>query len=383
MAFPFDEYVKSAKELGRSEPFIRETVEYATILDAQNLPVIFTMEHFAVLVGMPSNMIATILKFRNNQYNQFYIQKRRGKGVRLIRTPEKKLLYLQKWINANILQKVPVLECCTAFTPGISLATNGYIHRNSSRILKIDLLKFFDTISERRVYGFFKYLGYHPNVAFDLAQLTTAHPTFEFWKSLSVVETFKIGAKISFNDSTLPQGAPSSPQLANCIAANLDNRLQKLSEKLGCRYSRYADDIVFSVQDQGELPTFQLVNRIIRSEGFIVNDDKTRYLKKGMKQIVTGLTVSHGFHIPKSFRQEIFKHLYYSKKFGPFEHLKRWMKDNHREHENRSIFPWTLVLGLLSPLPIFVFENGQYPTTLSTLRTVTIGNCAFKKHTSH
>ena len=70
----------------------------------------------------------------------------------------------------------------------------------------IDLLKFFDTIKEKRVYGFFKYLGYHPNVAFDLAQLTTTYPTHEFWNSLSLDEMQKIGLKISFEDATLPQG---------------------------------------------------------------------------------------------------------------------------------------------------------------------------------
>lgn len=334
MAFPFEDYIFEATKQDHSPEFLEVTLSYAKQLDKKGLPVIFTRQHFASLVGMPSNIVNEIIQFRNNQYNQFSIQKRNGKGVRIIRTPEKKLLYLQKWINKNILQNVPVFDCCTAFVPGTSLATNGYIHRSSSMILKIDLLKFFDTINEKRVYGFFKYLGYHPNVAFDLAQLTTAHPTYEFWNSLSLDEIQKIGLKISFEDATLPQGAPTSPQLANCIANSLDNRLLKLSEKLCCRYSRYADDLVFSTsKNGGKLPNFQVVKRIVENEGFFVNNDKTAYLKKGMKQIITGLTVTHGFHIPKNFRQNVFKHLYYSRKYGPFDHLKRWIKDNQVTQE--------------------------------------------------
>jgi RNA-directed DNA polymerase len=359
MAFPFEEYSSEAIRRDHSPEFIESTINYASQLDSKELPVIFSRQHFASLVGMRSAIINEIIQFRTNQYIQFRIQKRNGKGFRLIRTPEKKLLYLQRWINKNILQNVPVLDCCTAFVPGTSLATNGYIHRSSSMILKIDLLKFFDTISERRVFGFFKYLGYHPNVAYDLAQLTTTFPTYEFWDSLSIEEIKKIGAKISFMEATLPQGAPTSPQLANCLATSLDKRLFKLSVKLNCRYSRYADDLIFSIGiNGGKLPAFQLVKRIVENEGFFVNEDKTAYLKKGMKQIVTGLTVTHGFHVPKKFRQEVYKHLYYSRKYGPFEHLKRWMKDNQKNQEIIYGFKdW--LLGTISYVYSIDNKNGK------------------------
>ena len=140
MAFPFEDYTIEATNQGHSPEFLEATLAYAKQLDEKELPVIFTRQHFASLVGMPSNIVSEIIQFRSNQYNQFSIQKRNGKGVRIIRTPEKKLLYLQKWINKNILQNVPVFDCCTAFVPGTSLATNGYIHRSSSMILKIDCI---------------------------------------------------------------------------------------------------------------------------------------------------------------------------------------------------------------------------------------------------
>ena len=359
MAFLFEQYATEARSRGRSEEFVQTTLAYANKLDKKGLPVIFTVHHFAVLVGMPSRVIDRIVYFRDHQYQQFKIKKRSGDGFRLIRTPEKKLRYLQRWINKNILQKVPLLDCCTGFVPGTSLATNGYLHRNASRLLKIDLLKFFDTITEKRVYGFFLYLGYHPNVAFHLARLTTAAPTTEFWNSLSLEEMRRIGERILFTDAVLPQGAPSSPQLANCIANSLDHRLLKLSQSLNCRFSRYADDIVFSIDTEGgEIPKFGLVKRIIESEGFFVNERKTMYVKRGMKQIVTGLTVTHGFHIPKNNRQEVYKHLYYARKYGPGNHLKHWIKDNDLEQDVIYGFrDW--LLGTIAFISSIDHKNGR------------------------
>jgi RNA-directed DNA polymerase len=359
MAFPFEAYVVEAERQGHSPEFLKVTVDYARKLDDQGLPVIFTRQHLASLVGMPSDLISQSIQFRANQYYRFSVPKRNSKGLRHITTPEKKLLYLQRWINKNILQNVPVLDCCTAFVPGTSLATNGYIHRNASILLKVDLLKFFDTITEKRVFGFFKHLGYHPNVAFDLAQLTTVYPTERFWHSLTLEEIKLIGGKIKFNAAVLPQGAPTSPQLANCIATSLDRRLYSLSQNLNCRYSRYADDLSFSLGAAGgRLPPINVIRRIVEEEGFFVNEHKTGFFKKGMKQYVTGMTVTHGFHVPKSVRQEVLKHLYYSRKYGPFEHLKRWMQDNHIGSETMYGFKdW--LQGTIASIYAIDHKNGK------------------------
>jgi RNA-directed DNA polymerase len=359
MSFPFEDYTAKAIKDGHSAEFLAATLQYAKKLDDRQLPVIFSRQHFASLVGIQSDIISDIIQFRVNQYYHFSIQKRNGNGFRQIMTPEKKLLYLQRWINKNILQNVPVFDCCTAFVPGTSVATNGYIHRSSSKVLKIDLFKFFDTINEKRVFGFFKYLGYHPNVAYDLAQITTIYPTHEFWKALTLDEIKKISTKISLDDAILPQGAPTSPQLANCIATSLDNRLTKLSLKLNCRYSRYADDLTFSIgMMAGRLPNAKLIQQIVEDEGFLVNEDKTGHFKRGMKQYVTGLTVTHSFHVPKKFRQEIYKHLYYAKKYGPFEHLKKWMKDN--EWKNDIVYGFKdWLLGKISYVYSIEYRTGK------------------------
>ena len=105
----------------------------------------------------------------------------------------------------------------------------------------------------------------------------------------------------------LPQGSPSSPVIANIVAAGMDADIAKLCGPLGCRYTRYADDIAIS-KLRGEMPpsiarypnalgTGQVIigdrlARVIHNHGFKINDQKSRLQSYGMRQMCTGLIVN-------------------------------------------------------------------------------------------
>ena len=85
--------------------------------------------------------------------------------------------------------------------------------------------------------------------------------------------------------------------MTNTLCLRLDNRIGTLARKLGWRYSRYADDLTFSLPSGhkgkpclGELLGF--VKRIVESEGFTLNREKTRVLRHGGRQKITGLVVN-------------------------------------------------------------------------------------------
>jgi RNA-directed DNA polymerase len=96
----------------------------------------------------------------------------------------------------------------------------------------------------------------------------------------------------------LPQGAPTSPAIANAIAVRLDTRLSSLAKDLGFIYTRYADDLTFSFNktEERKRPALGLlvgrVKAILQSEGFVLNAGKTQVLRRGMAQRVTGLNVN-------------------------------------------------------------------------------------------
>ena len=191
----------------------------------------------------------------------------------------------------------------------------------------LELLKFYDTITEKRIYGVFKSLGYVNNLAYSLAKITTAKHRESYWNDFDKNSKEVLKELIENKPPILPQGAPTSPMLSNILATKMDYRFEALARKLNFNYSRYADDLTFSIKKEGKLPSLKLIAKIISDEGFFINDKKTKYMKKGCKQYVTGLTTTNGTNVAKKYRKEIIEHIYYCRKFGVNSHLEKRIND--------------------------------------------------------
>ncbi|HIB46880.1 MAG TPA: RNA-directed DNA polymerase [Flavobacteriaceae bacterium] len=350
MSFPFKEFISKAKEENRSQEFIEATISYADKLDKNNFPVIFSVEHLAMLMGIQSSYFRHLIgepKKHHYQdephkifrYNYFKLKKKR-EGYREIMSPSKDLKFIQKWILVNILEKKNLQNSCKGFRKGISIKDNAMPHENSDLILKIDLLKFYDTITENRVFGVFADMGYRKNLAVSLAKITTAPHRFQYWKNIPKAELDIMGYKHNNFPSILPQGAPTSPMLANIVASKLDLRFEKLSEKMGFNYTRYADDLTFSIKGNQRLPNLKLIRKIISDENFFINETKVKYLRKGGKQYVTGLTTANGINVSKKYRQEIDSHIYYCRKYGVKGHLSWIGEENEKSQRVLPFHDW-------------------------------------------
>ena len=92
----------------------------------------------------------------------------------------------------------------------------------------------------------------------------------------------------------LPQGAPTSPALANLAALALDRRLHALATSLGATYTRYADDLAFSGDRSFARSAERFATRaaaIALEAGFHINHRKTRLMRASVRQHLAGLTV--------------------------------------------------------------------------------------------
>lgn len=305
-----------------SEEFLADIAAYELNLKTKNLPVVYSLPHLCLLAGVNIQRIKELCSSnRISDYKRFKLRKKRG-GFRVIQTPTDELKYLQKWILVNILDKVQSHSSCKGFEKKLSIKHNAEVHLNKDSILKIDLLRFYDSINEKRVFGLFKHIGYHANLAVSLAKICTIVPDRQFLSSFNKKELELKRTIISRLEGLLPQGAPTSPKISNLITISLDNRLSKLAIKNELCYSRYADDITFS----GNIDTLKKIKgtvyRIIRNENLFVNHSKTKILIKGNPFFITGLSVNNDYvTVPKNRKNDIEHHLFHCIKNGVEEHI--------------------------------------------------------------
>src|SRR5262249_4135347 len=151
----------------------------------------------------------------------------------------------------------------------------------------------------------FRKAGYREQIATLLALLCTESPR-------EVAQLEGQTYYVALGPRCLPQGAPTSPGLTNTLCLRLDRRIAGLAQRLGWRYTRYADDMTFSLPDGhkgkpnlGAL--LGLVRRIVEAEGFQVHPDKTRVARKGGRQQVTGLVVNGDGapRVPRKLRRQL------------------------------------------------------------------------------
>jgi hypothetical protein len=237
-------------------------------------------------------------------YRRFLIPKRGG-GERAIWAPLPKLKAAQHWILRSIAERLPVHGAAHGFLPGRSPITNAAAHPDPAIVLKLDVKDFFPTVTLRRVKGVFRKAGYREPVAMLLALLCTEAPR-------EIVSVDGQTYYVSLGPRCLPQGAPTSPALTNTLCLRLDRRLSGLARRFGWRYTRYADDLTFSLPADfaGEPRTgtlMGLVRRVVEAEGFRVHPDKTRVHRRGGRQQVTGLVVNGGTppRVPRRLRREL------------------------------------------------------------------------------
>lgn len=349
MSFPFEQFIIQAREHNKSEEFISACLAYGKNLAGKDFPVIFSLEHLAIQIGIQSDYLRNLIgdgknnivynyEHKYKRYNYFKLRKRNG-TFREIMAPAKDLKYIQKWILVNILENYSLAESCKGFRKRISIYDNAKVHENAEVILKVDLLKFYDTITEKRVYGVFKSIGFIENLAYTFAKITTAKHRESYWIDFDKKSQETLHKLVKDRPPILPQGAPTSPMLANIIATKTDYRFEALAKKMNFNYSRYADDLTFSIQKDGKLPPLKLITKIISEEGFFINTEKTKYMKKGCKQYVTGLTTTNGVNVSKKYRKEISEHIFYCRKYGVASHLKR-REDEFPKYNCMNFHDW-------------------------------------------
>jgi RNA-directed DNA polymerase len=280
------------------------------------VPEIASLGALAGFLGLPTGELAWLAdarglerqtpdeRLRNYRYS---VIPRRSGLPRVIERPKERLKAVQRRLLHDVLDWIPAHAGAHGFTRGRSAVTHARQHTGREVVMTLDLEDFFASIAAGRVYGIFRVAGYPESVAHALTALTTNAVPAGVAGNLCTPERpdlLDAGYRLRRRLATphLPQGAPTSPILANLAAFGLDRRLTGLATRAGVTYTRYADDITISgsaraLRDANGLWT--TVAGIAREEGFVVNQRKSRLTTDAGRQLVCGIVVNAHPNVPR------------------------------------------------------------------------------------
>lgn len=219
----------------------------------------FAPQHIFYLVETPEAYYTSIKIPKNSDPTQF----------RTIDIPFSELKGVQRAIYKKILSGYPINDCVHSYVSGRSILTACKQLCAGRAVLKMDVKDFFPSITEKRVIGLFKSLGFNKSIAYILSRLC-------------------------IKDDCLAQGAPTSPTISNLVMRMLDKQLKLLSNSWKMEYLRYSDDVFLHKEKNFNHPKLaNYVTRIFEQNSFQVNEGKTSYFPKRLPRITLGL-LTHG-----------------------------------------------------------------------------------------
>lgn len=207
-----------------------------------------------------------------NSTSSLYRQREEPKesgGFRTISAPRRSLKNVQRRLHRVFASRLDYGVYSHYGIRRRSNLTNALRHTGKSVLFTCDIKSFFPSVRPERVR---EALVREQGCSSSVATLITKLVTY---------------------DNQLPQGAPTSTDIANIVTMRLQRRLNGLARQWGLDFSIYADDITFS----GNRVPDEFVDRaksLIREEGFTVHLDKGGVFDKSRSQMVTGINVAHG-----------------------------------------------------------------------------------------
>ncbi len=250
------------------------------------------LDWFADLKALGYKRRAPLLR----HYHYRVLVKRSG-GLRLVEAPKPRLKEMQRWILAGILEKIPAHSAAHGFVRGRSIRTFVAAHVAQRVVLRMDLRDYFPSFGGARIQAFFRTLGYPEPVADLLGGICTNAVPRDVWRraapDVSAAELRE--ARELYARPHLPQGAPTSPALANLCTYRIDCRLAGLASSAGAHYTRYADDLAFSGGEAfaRHVERFAThVAAILIEEGFRPFHRKTRVMRQGVRQHLAGIVTN-------------------------------------------------------------------------------------------
>lgn len=95
---------------------------------------------------------------------------------------------------------------------------------------------------------------------------------------------------VLYKGERLVVGSVASPLISNSIMHTFDNKLyDTLTKNFNIKYTRYSDDIIISSDNYIDDSMVDIIEELLKEEGFSINIEKTYFMNKSSRRMVTGI----------------------------------------------------------------------------------------------
>lgn len=213
------------------------------------------------------------------RYKEHHIEKRNGRGKRLISQPTAELKFLQRLLIKHELSTLPLHDAAVAYRPNHSIKNHASPHAAARYLLKLDFTDFFPSLKESAIrHRLTKDANYSETEKWIICQLLCKN-------------------KRRTNILELSIGAPSSPFVSNYLMWEFDTKLTEFCQSKGATYTRYADDLAISSSQPHILDLVKIeVQRLLIDLpylGLSLNETKTVNVSKKNRRTLVGLCLAN------------------------------------------------------------------------------------------
>ncbi|MDN7136390.1 reverse transcriptase family protein [Pseudidiomarina terrestris] len=210
------------------------------------------------LLGVDEDYVNGLIASKDKLYKVLRVPKKNSRGHRVVYSVDRKLKKLQSLINSRIFSQLifPLYLQGSISDPDNKrdYLRCASIHCPSVLVTSIDIKNFFDEIMADKVNMIFNdFMSFPDDVSHILTEICTYN-------------------------GTVPQGAPTSSFIANLVFYKDEFRIAQFAQSSGFRYTRLLDDITISTPKKFRTSSQieQRVRRMIKDEGFTVNEEKSK-----------------------------------------------------------------------------------------------------------
>lgn len=245
----------------------------------QRLPPAVSIRVLAILFGFSPKFVSSMVSRSERYYRIFRIPK--GRGQRIIQAPKVALKAIQKWISFHLEEAIVFDDCVHGFVRGRSAMSAASVHCGARWVYTLDLQNFFQTTSKLKVKNALLAIGYQDHGA-------------------------EIISKLCSYNGFLAQGSPASPVLSNLVFRDEDRAIKAIADSHYIKYTRYADDLVFSGDDNFPEAIKDSIKAILAANGWRVAEEKEHFSELPKRLKVHGFLVHHNqIRLTKGYRRKI------------------------------------------------------------------------------